>query len=144
MAANVTVKMPGRGDEKINPAALFVIRETTPSEREESPEVVTCIWGAGFRVFPAESLADLTAKFTAAGLKLARLTAPGGAVVIVSAERIIDRDPPSTVLDDARTKSVLSFGPGAASPRVRVRETLEDLHLIWSKLGIPTAPIEDA
>lgn len=54
MAGNVTVKMPGKGDEKINPAALFTIREATPSEREESPKVVTCIWGAGFLVFPAE------------------------------------------------------------------------------------------
>src|SRR5262245_17875674 len=101
-AANVTVKMRGKGDEKINPGTLFVIRKATPAEREESPEVVSCIWGNGFRVFPAESLADLTAKFTNAGLKLARLTAPGGTRTIVSAERVVDRDPPSTVLDDER------------------------------------------
>jgi len=142
MAGNVTVKMPAKGDEKINPGALFVIREATPSEREESPDVVTCIWGAGFRIFPAESLADLTAKFTNAGLKLARLTAPGGSLTIVSAERVVDRDPPSTVLDDERTKSVLSFGPGAASPRVRVRETEADLRLIWTKLGVATDALD--
>jgi hypothetical protein len=144
MAGNVTVKMPGKGDEKINPAALFTIREATPFEREESPEVVTCIWGAGFRVFPAETLADIANKFAGAGLKLARLTAPNGAVLIVSAERVTDRDPPSTVLDDERTKSVLSFGPGAASPRLRIRETEVDLRLIWGKLGVATAIFDAA
>ncbi|TIL96298.1 MAG: hypothetical protein E5Y73_01970 [Mesorhizobium sp.] len=133
------VKMPHGGDESIEPGAVFVIRDATDVERDEAPNSLTCIWGGGFRVYPAEPLVDLIEKFSA--LKLARLTSPGGMAMFISAERVTDRDDRSTVQDHSNTRSVLLFGPGPGSPRVRVRETRADLIAIWEGLKLNTDPI---
>lgn len=137
--APVRVKMPNSGDERIESTTVYVMRDLTDVERDEAPDSLACIWGRGFRVYPVESLADLLSKFAA--LKIARLTSPGGMAMFVNAENVTDRDENSTVFDHPNTRSVLLFGPGAAAPRVRVRETRADLITIWDGLKLSPDPI---
>ena len=136
----VTLKMPDGGDEKINPKAVLVIRDPTDIERDETPEVASCIWGKGFRLYPAETVSQLVAKLPS--LKLARLTTPGGMFTLVNAEAVTDRDDPSRLNDHVNTRSVLIFGADSTAPRVRVRETLADLERIWRNMGVPTDPFQ--
>lgn len=137
--APVRVKMPDSGDERIESTTVYVMRDLTDVERDEAPDSLTCMWGRGFRVYPVESLADLLSKFSA--LKIGRLTSPGGMAMFVNAENVTDRDENSTVFDHPNTRSVLLFGPGAAAPRVRVRETRADLITIWDGLKLSPDPI---
>lgn len=135
MANNIVVKMPNGGDEKIAPGSIFVLRDALTFEKDESPEVLSCIWGASFRMYPAEPLIAIVDKLYT--LKLSRLTSPDGLPLIVSVERCTDRDEPCKDSDHDSTRSVLKFGPGALSPRVRGRETKDELTLIWQRLGLP-------
>ena len=134
--SSIEVEMPGGGDEKINAGSVFVIRDATDVERDEAPDSVTCIWGGGFRVYPAETLSSLIKKFSK--LNLARVTSPGGMPMYVNAENVTDRNDRSTIDDHVNTRSVLLFGSGANAPRLRVRETQDDLVTIWEKLGVDT------
>ncbi|WP_353645107.1 hypothetical protein [Mesorhizobium sp. WSM2239] len=131
---SVSVDMPNGATEKLEPASIFVIRDPTNFEREESPEVQSCLWGGGYRIYSIEPVVALAEKFSE--LKFARLVAPEGMTLLVSAERVTDRDERSAVRDHKLTRSVLCFGPGPTAPRVRVRETKEDLILTWEKLGL--------
>lgn len=133
------VQMPNGADEGIDGAAIFVIRETITIEKEETPEAQSCIWGSGFRVYPVETVSALLSKFN--DVKFARLTAPAGAPLYVNADRVSDRDDRSVIQDLELTNSVLCFGPGPNAPRIRVRETYEDLLKIWKKLDIPADPL---
>lgn len=137
--ANVRLKMPNGGDELVAPGSVCVIRDLTDVERDEAPNSIACVWGGGFRVYPAEPVVELIKKF--AEVKLARLTSPGGMAMFIAAENVTDRDERSTVLDNPNTRSVLLFGPGADSPRVRVRETRSDLITIWEGLKLKLDPI---
>lgn len=136
----VRVKMPGGGDERIEPDSVLVIRDATDIERHEAPQASTCIWGGGFRIFPAESLVELVNKFSM--ITLARLTSPGGMSMLINAKEVSDRDDSSAIVDHANTKSVLIFGPGPTAPRIRVREAKDDLIVVWNKLGLPTDPFD--
>ena len=130
----VKVKMPNGADEKVNPDAVYTIRDATDVERNELPEAISCLWGGGFRIYPVESLTNLVEKF--AELKLARLTSPGGMAMLINASNVKDCDDSSAVVDHPNTRSVLSFGTGATAPRIRVREARSDLIIAWSKLGL--------
>lgn len=136
---DVKVKMPGGGDERLDPTTIFVLREPSDFEREESPQAQSIILGPGVRLYPVEPVAVLLKKFDM--VRFARLTSPGGKTTLVNADRVTDRDERSPVLDHENTNSVLCFGPGPLAPRVRVRETLEDLMVIWQKLEIPAEPL---
>jgi hypothetical protein len=130
----VKVKMPSGADEKVSPGAVYTIRDATDIERNELPEAISCIWGGGFRIYPAESLTALVEKFAA--LKLARLTSPGGMAMLINASNVKDCDDGSAIVDHPNTRSVLSFGTGATAPRIRLREARSDLIIVWSKLGL--------
>ena len=97
------------------------------------------IWGGGFRVYPVETVPALLEKFK--DVKFARLTAPAGSPLYVNAELVVDRNDRSVIQDLEQTKSVLCFGTGADAPRIRIRETTEDLVKIWDKLGVATDPL---
>ena len=73
----VKVRMPGGGDERIDPASIFVLREPSEFEREESPEAQSIILGPGYRLYPVEPIPMLLKKFDT--VTFARLTSPGGA-----------------------------------------------------------------
>lgn len=129
----VKVTMPNGGDENIPENAVFVIREATAYEKQENPEFLTCIWGQGFRVYPAETLPGLIEKFEDL-IRLVRATAPSGQEVIVSVDRVVDRDDPLSS-DDTNARSVLKFGVGFRPPRIAVKETRAELVVIWTKAG---------
>lgn len=133
---SIKVEMPNGGDEKISPESIFAIREPLAHEKEESPSVQSCLWGSGYRIFPTETVPALIAKFK--DIKFARLTAPDGTPLFVSAVQVEDRDERSAIIDHESTKSVLCFGPGPLAPRVRVRESHKDLVAIWTRLDVPT------
>ncbi|MGO7446509.1 hypothetical protein ACC668_17680 [Rhizobium ruizarguesonis] len=135
-----SVKMPNGGDEKINGDSIFVIRELGEVEKEESRTSNSCIWGGSYRIYPTETVSDLVRKFD--DVKFAELTAPGGMLLLVNAAEVTDRDERSNLLDHENTGSVLCFGVGRLAPRVRVREKLDDLRVIWTKLGVPTDPLD--
>ncbi|RUM95435.1 hypothetical protein EET67_23435 [Pseudaminobacter arsenicus] len=137
---SIKVNMPRGSDEKVSPSSVYVIRDATDVERDESPEAVSCIWGAGFRIFPADSLMVLIDRFSE--LTLARLTSPGGMAMLISAEQVDDCEDRAALLDNEKAKSMLLFGTGASAPRIRVRETKADLVAIWTKLGLSTEPFE--
>lgn len=129
----IKLKMPNGGDERIDEGSILVIREPVPFEKEETPEVQSCVWGGGLRLYPAESIADILGKIN--GMNFARVTAPGGSIVLVNADQVQDRDN-RTPVDDERTNSVIIFGSGPLAPRVRVRETRAELVTVWTKLGL--------
>ena len=132
-------QMPNGGDEKIDGGAIYVIRDSIPIEKEETPKAQSCIWGGGFRVYPVETVPALLERFK--DVKFARLTAPAGSPLYVNAELVVDRDDRSVIQDLEQTKSVLCFGTGADAARIRIRETTEDLVKIWDKLGVATDPL---
>jgi hypothetical protein len=137
---SVKVGMPNGADERIEPEAVFAIRDATDVERDEAPASLTCIWGSGFRIYPAEPVVNLVEKFGA--IPLVRVTSPGGMPMFVNAANVSDCDDRSPVLDHPNTRSVLLFGPGATSPRLRVREARGDLIQLWKKVGQDPRPLE--
>lgn len=136
----VSVRMPHGGDEKITGSSIFVIRDLGAIEKEESRDSNCCIWGAGYRIYPSDTVRALVDEFS--DIKFAELTAPGGMLLLVNAAQVTDRDERSNLLDHENTGSVLCFGVGRLAPRVRVQETLDDLRRIWTKLDIATAPLD--
>ncbi len=109
-------KMPSGGDERVDEKTNLVVRETVPFEREETPDVQARVWGGNYRLYPAETVASIREQIPA--ITFARLTAPAGITVLVNAGKVVDRDD-RTPVDEDRTNSVLTFGPGphgAAGP----------------------------
>ncbi|MBN9673067.1 hypothetical protein [Roseibium aggregatum] len=137
----ITLKMPGGGKEKIKPASVLVVREPLDFERDESPEVQAMVLGSGYRLYPAVSVNDLI-NLIGGETTLVRLTAPTGTPLFVNAERVTDRDARSAIVDHEETNSVLLFGPGPNSNRIRVRETKEDLVLLWQKHGLDVSVLD--
>jgi hypothetical protein len=137
---SVLIRMPNGGDEMVDEKDVLTIRNALPSEKVNAPEVTTSLWLGKARIYPAEDLASLKQKLSAA--KLADLRAPDGSAIVVAMPHVTDCDAPSPTQDQGNTQSVLRFGPGAAAPRLAVANPVEELRLIWAAARVSTAPFQ--
>jgi hypothetical protein len=131
----IKVSMPNGADSGVSEKAVFVIRSATPSEKRENPQVLSTIWTGSAKIYPAETLDELAAKFSAA-IKLARLTAPNGTTLFVSMANVVDADPPSDQ-DAQSTRTVLYADSKPKAPRQGVREDVGQLRALWAAQGLP-------
>ncbi len=131
------IKIPHGEDTSVDAAKVLVIREPLPAERHQNPGVLATIWIGGAKIFSIESIDELLRKFDPL-TKLARLSAPNNAVLLVGMDRVIDVDDAS-VLEAPGSTSVLRFGAEPRAPRQAVRESRNELKVIWQAAGLPTS-----
>lgn len=131
----IRVRMPNGASNGVNEKAVLTIRPATSSERQENPQVLTTIWTGGAKLYPAETLDALFAKFSPV-IALAALTAPNGTPVYVSMASVVDADPPGP-RDASATQSILYFDSKPGAPRQGVREDFDRLRALWSAAGLP-------
>jgi len=104
----VIVRMPGGDIEYIEADELLWMRQAFDHEFKDA--VMLRI--TGDRIYSAETVASLSAKFAAAGAAMARLTPPEGDIeMMVSAQRVREVESPSPAIHHGSAGSVLKFGP---------------------------------
>jgi hypothetical protein len=112
----IVVNMPGGAVQSIGENEIFWFRRAFASEWDGA----TMIRLAGDRIYSIESVADLSSKFAAAGVKLATFTAPDARLkVVVSASRVRQVDAGNPAIYHEKAESVLEF---SMTVRLAVRE----------------------
>ena len=133
----VSVRMPLGSNRNVEPGDVLIMRNALDHERNDNPDVRTTIILSSGRLYTADDLDNLQAKFETS-IKLAELTVPNETKVFVSMSAVLNVDPPGPQ-DDPSTRAVLRFGATTGAERQAVRETNEQLKKIWETAGVPWA-----
>jgi hypothetical protein len=116
----IVINMPGGAIQNIGDSEWLWFRKAFASEWDGA----TMIRLTDDRIYSIESVADLTKKFTAAGLAVAAFSAPDARLkLVVSTKRVRQVTESNPAIYHEKARSVLVF---SSKTRLAVRETPQD------------------